>query len=232
MSVKLQQAIQAARAGDAKNAQFLLAQDIEENPENPHSWFLLSLLVDDPEQKKAYLDNVLALDPDHEKAKAQRAALTETAVTEEPAADQAETVAAVALSSGSSDLVAQDAGETLPDWMAGDIPPALDEEATVDEETAVTEETTNVPDWLQESVGDDWGEEKTETEKKTEAETEAETETETETEKPTAVKPAPKTPEKQKSGNEKTLDYLMIGLIVIAVIIFLVLAYMIYTTML
>ena len=80
MSDKLQQAIQATRAGDKKNAQFLLTQAIQEDPDNPQSWYLLSLLVDDKEKKQSYLTKVLDLDPDHAKAHQQLVTLTETAV--------------------------------------------------------------------------------------------------------------------------------------------------------
>ncbi|MCZ7668203.1 MAG: hypothetical protein M5U34_13980 [Chloroflexi bacterium] len=163
MSDKLQLAIQATRAGDKKNAQYLLTQAIQEEPDDPQSWFLLSLLVDDKTKKETYLTKVVALDPDHEKAHNELAALTKTAViysqpekTEIQKQEPMLEPSPVALSSDSPDLVAQDAGETLPDWMSDDLPPTPDNAAEIDETTIVAETQEAFPDWLQTPVEEDW----------------------------------------------------------------------------
>ena len=71
MSEKLQQAIAATRAGDKREAQQLLADLLEENPNDEHAWFLLGNLVDSPEKRKAYLGQALAINPQNAKAKQQ-----------------------------------------------------------------------------------------------------------------------------------------------------------------
>ncbi len=240
MSEKLQQAIQATRVGDKKNAQFLLTQAIQEDPDNPQSWYLLSLLVDDKEKKQTYLMKVIELDPDHAKAHEQLVAITETAVREpEPVAEERgiediePEVAAVVLSSGSSALETQDEGKTLPDWMADDLPPTEDEDQGLWVETAVGDvvvEEEVVPDWLDGSLDEDWdGEEKTAVDetvpdepkdKQPEAKAVA-------GKKETAVKE--KKPAKPKASSEANLNYILIALIVVAIIIFLIMAYMIFT---
>ncbi|MEZ4511270.1 MAG: hypothetical protein R3C62_05300 [Chloroflexota bacterium] len=69
MNVKLQQAIGAARAGESQKAQVLLAQILKEDTQNVHAWFLLSHLVESKEKKVAFLQKVLDLDPNHQKAR-------------------------------------------------------------------------------------------------------------------------------------------------------------------
>lgn len=235
MSDKLQQAIQATRAGDTKNAQFLLTQAIQEDPDNPQSWYLLSLLVDDEEKKQTYLSKVIELDPDHTKAHEQLVAISETAVPEIKSSEEPTPEATtVVLSSGSSDLEAQDEGETLPDWMADDLPPTEDKnEETVIETVAIVEEEI-VPDWLDGDLDEDWsGEDKAAEDETVPDETE-EKEDEQPEEKTVAEKKEITTKEKKpskekKAKSEKQLNYMLIGLIVIAIIIFFIMAYMIFT---
>lgn len=76
MNPKLQQAMSAAREGRSKEAQVLLTQILSQDPEEAQAWFLLSHMVDSEQKQIAYLQKVLALDPQHEKA-AQRLALLE-----------------------------------------------------------------------------------------------------------------------------------------------------------
>ena len=233
MSDKLQQAIQATRAGDKKNAQFLLTQAIQEDPDNPQPWYLLSLLVDDKGKKQCYLTKVLDLDPDHAKAHQQLVTLTETAVLAPELVAEEETqpeTAPVILSSGSSDLEAQDAGDTLPDWMADDLPDMLDDTQEPAAETAVVEEP--VPDWLEDSIAEDWDKEETavdETVSEKAKEDQLSQETAAEKKKDVTVKE--KKPAKPQKSSEANLNYLLIGLVVIAVIVFIIFAYMIFTAL-
>ena len=81
MKQKLQQAIIAARSGQTTEAQILLTQAIQDDPNDANSWFLLSTLVDSDQKKTAYLSKVLTLDANHVKAKEQLARLTDS---EEP----------------------------------------------------------------------------------------------------------------------------------------------------
>jgi hypothetical protein len=242
MSDKLQQAIQATRAGDTKNAQFLLTQAIQEDPNNPQSWYLLSLLVDDKEKKQTYLTKVIEIDPDHTRAHEQLVAITETAVPdilEEPELIEVEKAfepeVVVVLSSDSPDLEAQDEGETLPDWMSDDLPLAEDEAEGAAVETAVAEadtaaEQAEIPDWLEGSLDEDWGGEKeTEAAEDISGETAIEVKPE-EKEEPKEAAAKEKEPEKaKKEASEKQLNYILTGLIIVAIIIFIIMAYMIFT---
>lgn len=235
MSDKLQQAIQATRAGDTKNAQFLLTQAIQEDPNDPQSWYLLSLLVDDKEKKQAYLEKVIELDPDHAKAHEQLVTISETVVPEIESIEEPQSeAAAVVLSSDSPDLEAQDEGETLPDWMADDLPPTEDKaEETVVETAAIVEEEV-VPDWLEGDLDEDWdGEEKTGVDE-TVPEASEDQEDEQPEEKPgeesKEITAKDKKPAKEKKAmSEKQLNYTLIALVIVAVIIFFIMAYMIFT---
>lgn len=240
MSDKLNLAIQATRAGDKKNAQYLLTQAIQEDPDDPQSWFLLSLLVDDRAKKETYLTKVVALDPDHEKAHNELAALTKTAVMHsqpEPVEVYqdvpAEEPTTVAISSGSADLVAQDAGATLPDWMADDLPPASESVTEIIETTTVAEAKEAFPDWLQTPVEDDWDQVETVEEKAASVDVATKDVQDDSKEVVSDKKEVAKKEKKPaaKTASEKNLNYLLIGLVIIAVIIFIVLAYLIFTMM-
>lgn len=242
MSDKLQQAIQATRAGDTKSAQFLLTQAIQEDPNNPQSWYLLSLLVGDKEKKQAYLTKVIELDPDHAKAHEQLIAITEMAVPDTPeqeaVVEEIELEAApVILSSDSPDLEAQDEGETMPDWMADDLPPADEETEELMVETAVgattiAAEEEYIPDWLEGSLDDDWSSEAETAVDETVPEEETEQSEEKTEEEPKEVTAKEKKPTKaKKETSEKQLNYLLIGLVIIAIIVFIIMAYMIFNMM-
>lgn len=236
MSDKLQQAIQATRVGDKKNAQFLLTQAIQEDPANPQSWYLLSLLVDDKEKKQTYLTKVLNIDPDHEKAHQQLVAVTDMAVLAPETSDDeiSEPETPVIISSGSSDLEAQDAGDTLPDWMADDLPDLSDDTKEVEVETAVVTEETTLPDWLEDTVADDWDQEETAVAEivVTEPdEKENKQPTEKVPEKKKQVVAPKKKPAQPQKSSESNLNAMLIALIVIAILVFLMMAYMIFTTM-
>lgn len=234
MSDKLQQAIQATRVGDKKNAQFLLTQAIQDEPDNPQSWYLLSLLVDDETKQQAYLTKVLDLDPDHIKAHEKLVAITETAVPKPKIIELEEAateMAPVILSSNSGDLEAQDEGKTLPDWMADDLPDISDDTTSEVTETAVVAEKEPVPDWLQDSVEDNWDEDETKTAVADDVSTETTTIEDKKPQEKKAVAVKETKPAKPKKSSEANLNYMLIGLVVFAVIIFLILAYLIITMM-
>jgi hypothetical protein len=65
MDLKLQQALAATRAGSPETAQIYLAELIQEKPDEPDAWFLLSYLVDSSDRQARYLQQVLALDANH-----------------------------------------------------------------------------------------------------------------------------------------------------------------------
>jgi hypothetical protein len=68
MTATLKEAIAAVRAGDLENAQLLVAEVIQLNPDDPQAWYLMSQLVDSPARRAAYLNKTLELDPSHERA--------------------------------------------------------------------------------------------------------------------------------------------------------------------
>lgn len=71
----LQQSIQAARQGDREGAKKLLSSAVRQDPRNPRAWYLLSQVVDQPDQVKFCLNKVLEIDPQHPKAQQKLAAL-------------------------------------------------------------------------------------------------------------------------------------------------------------
>lgn len=71
MTATLKEAIAAVRAGDIEDAQLLVADIIESNPDDPQAWYLMSQIVDSPARRAAYLHKTLELDPSHERARAE-----------------------------------------------------------------------------------------------------------------------------------------------------------------
>ncbi len=86
MNEQFQQAVVASRAGQIKEAQFLLAQSLQDEPDNADAWLLLSQLVDSKEKQEAYLAKAVALDPDHALANEYQATLDEDVDAITPAA--------------------------------------------------------------------------------------------------------------------------------------------------
>lgn len=158
MSQKLQQAIVATRAGQTKEAQFLLTETLEENPEEVQAWYLLSMLVDSPSKQIAYLQKTVALDPSHVKAQSRLQQLleTETAAAtpatgmEEaptPIDDELDILDEVASPSAPAPIVDSLLTEddeddlepaTIPDWLRD----PFDEMDVVDEQATVVSERT------------------------------------------------------------------------------------------
>ncbi len=66
----VREGIAAARAGDVEAARRLLRRATELDETNVDAWLWRSTLTDNLADKKAYLEQVLALDPEHEEARA------------------------------------------------------------------------------------------------------------------------------------------------------------------
>ncbi|MBS1251326.1 MAG: hypothetical protein MAG451_00358 [Anaerolineales bacterium] len=64
-----QQAIAAAQVGDDGEAEELLHQATEMDPDNAEAWLWLARVVDDLEEKQTYFQRVLVLEPYHDRAK-------------------------------------------------------------------------------------------------------------------------------------------------------------------
>ncbi len=153
MSQKLKQAIAATRAGQTKDAQILLTQVLQENPDNTQAWYLLSLLVDSPTKKQAYLNKVIALEPTHEKAQQALAQLQQKVetVVEETAVPTPIPVMPTADEEPFFDTDEDE--ESIPDWLA-EIQPAAPETATFSEADPSSPE--EIPDWLKGTMENGW----------------------------------------------------------------------------
>ena len=140
MDNKLKDAIAAVRSGDTYKAQEQLTTLLAENPEEPQGWYLLSLLVDSPQKQAAYLSKTLALDPQHQKAQEQLAALQQAgtlAPTATFAMEPAEPM----------DVLAQSETDTLPSWLEEEGGTVVKAQPVADmTDTAVP--TDDLPDWL------------------------------------------------------------------------------------
>lgn len=258
MNQKLQQAIAATRAGQKREAQLLLTQVLQEEPQEVHAWYLLGLLVESPHKQRAYLGKVLALDPDHEKAR-QHLARLETAAPPidlevetlekeiQTDAGEVEPAPAPLQRSADSDFMVQERGDTLPDWLADDADHlSLDQVELAETSPGATLDVLDngdVPDWLQEAGDESWIE-ADETGQVLEAEEPEQPDlVPVQSELPPAagepeVKPAkaPATPatrpdsgRDQQRRQEARLTRLLIGLIAVAVIVFILLLYVAMT---
>lgn len=69
MSDVLQEGIAAARAGNRAEARTLLMRVVEADERNEQAWLWLAGVVDDPEDMRTCLHNVLELNPNHEQAR-------------------------------------------------------------------------------------------------------------------------------------------------------------------
>jgi len=74
-TLRLRQAIAAARADKKPAARILADRIIRDEPSNSHALFLLGMLADTDEERIDYLNRVLAVDPEHELATKQLAQL-------------------------------------------------------------------------------------------------------------------------------------------------------------
>lgn len=75
----LERAIQALRTGDRETARALLHELTQAQPLRPEGWLWLAAAQDDPIQKRVCLKQVLALDPDNQRAVAGLRALEQQA---------------------------------------------------------------------------------------------------------------------------------------------------------
>jgi hypothetical protein len=157
MSQKVKQAIAATRAGKSKEAQVLLTQVLQENPDNTQAWYLLSLLVDSSSKKQAYLNKVVALDPNHEKA---QQALASLQVVEEIETSGEETAVSpppsLPIEEDAAPAIEVDA-ESLPDWLKETQPvqvaESAEQEILPEAEPSSDEE---IPDWLKGTMEESW----------------------------------------------------------------------------
>ena len=142
MDEKLKDAIAAVRVGDKATAQRQLTALLDEDPQQDQGWYLLSLLVDSPQKQATYLSKTLALNPAHEKAKEQLAALQATS-------ELTPTTTIHSASKQPMDVLEQSDTDKLPDWLIeqqGDSITAVPVEEM--QKTAVSNE--ELPDWLRE----------------------------------------------------------------------------------
>lgn len=92
IKLMLQQAISAAKDGDVDTALDLVKDVLDSDEENVQAWLLLARLSSNIDEKRVALSNVIALDPDNERAQKMFAKLEEQ-VTQSP--DQVEIIPGV-----------------------------------------------------------------------------------------------------------------------------------------
>jgi hypothetical protein len=68
LKTPLSQAVAAIKAKDFPAARKILAAILKQNPKNEQAWLFLTLCVDDPQQKRDCLQQVLAINPHNEHA--------------------------------------------------------------------------------------------------------------------------------------------------------------------
>lgn len=217
----LAQAKEAIESGDHKKAQITLANLLKSEPRNVEAWTLLSDIAPSAAQKKKFLLRASRIDPQHAQV-VQRMA-------DEVADVSDETVAELPVSSVPLDFVAQAEGNTIPSWLADQdetatrVTPALAEPEVV--------EPIDTPTWLKDTPDQDWMEKELPSSGEVmwsakNGEQPEETTSVKETTMPAVapIKPATsaKPVAKTSGGNEQ---YVMWGLIALAVIVFLLLIY-------
>ena len=144
MTATLQEAIAAVRDDDTERAQLLAAEVIQDNPDDAHAWYLLSQLVDSDARRAAYLRKTLALDPAHERARAEFAAL--------PAEASAVLGAPVVVAAPEVDVAVAVAAETAAaETAAAEVlatEAVVTEAVVMEPEAWPAAEPAGVPDWL------------------------------------------------------------------------------------
>jgi hypothetical protein len=124
MTATLQDAMTAVRGGEIERAQLLTAEVIRDNPNDPNAWYLLSQLVDSDARRAAYLGKAVALDPGHERARAELAAMP-TAVTAsldvplpaEPTAEPSPVAIAADAVAVEAAATSGPASDDVPEWL-------------------------------------------------------------------------------------------------------------------
>lgn len=255
MNEKLQQAISAARNGQKTEAQLLLTEVLQDDPNETQAWFLLSTLVDSKQKKAAYLGKVLTLEPNHEMAHAmldrlqeevELAPEAEMEVEPEGLFDESVVEAAaefdefageaeptpVVVSANTADFLAQEKGDTLPDWLIEEdgLEFTAEQEPVLEAEDAEDKaaDESEIPDWLQDEVPDSWADEEKD------AVATAVTSEESSPEKvESALTPKPKSIASDNlQRQQKFLSAVLYALVVTAVVIFLILIYLAWNTFL
>ena len=150
MSEKLQEAIAATRAGQKREAQFLLTELLQENPNDEYAWFLLGNLVDSPEKRMAYLGKALTINPDNEKARQQLYQVQRQTIASESDAEPIR----VMVKEDEETAVVEDMAE-IPDWLTEEevtdddiletIDTILDEEEAAEADTKAKETAVATP---------------------------------------------------------------------------------------
>lgn len=180
---ELEQALAAVEAGNSQQAFALLARLIKQEPNHVAAWYTLSTLVDDEKKEATFLKKVVALEPNHEAARQRLAVLS----GDVPAEDSFPTPSPTPVPA--ADFDSQAAGDTIPDWLregddeqmapagdASDATPAEMDASGADasgadgSEVVVSEadasgadasgaDASELPGWLQDESETEWGEE-------------------------------------------------------------------------
>ena len=224
MNEQFQQAVVASRAGQIKEAQFLLTQSLQDEPENADAWLLLSQLVDSEEKKQTYLAKAVVLDPDHELANEYHATPDEDAVipvVAEELDDMADLEAILDADVDESFPDLDDVDADMDDWLAAAV--AADSTADEDEmESLDVVESIDFAELMEES--DDEMVAETAVIPTADAPIVQEGKEEVDKEKEETAVIDPKTAKRQKDA--ANLNYMIYGLMVIGILIVLYMAYL------
>lgn len=85
----LQEGIRAAKGGQVEKARQILKRVIEQEPHNEVAWLWLSGVIETDEQRMTCLENVLAINPDHQAAQRGLQALRQKAMMIKPLPEEA-----------------------------------------------------------------------------------------------------------------------------------------------
>jgi len=117
MTATLQEAIAAARGGDMEQAVLLAAEVAQEHPNDANAWYLLSQLVDSDARRAAYLSKTLAVDPGHQRARAEWAALPADLMETLVVDDVAIMPEPAGMAGAEEDLGPAAASSGVPEWL-------------------------------------------------------------------------------------------------------------------
>ena len=137
--------VQLLKMGDTATALPLLAKILKSDPSFVQAWYLLGMTIDDKEKKRRAFNQVLKLDPTHEKAKIQLEWLeTDSAPHQEIKPES------IPETASSPDKLPTDDFK-LPDWMQGSSfdPSDYSSDAGIGAQPVYENTDAEIPDWAQ-----------------------------------------------------------------------------------
>jgi len=87
----IRQAVEAIKQGNKSNARTLLEPIVKNDSNNEEAWFLLAHVAQTPEQARTYLERVISINPNNERAKQQLQKLHTISPNKQPVAQTVRT---------------------------------------------------------------------------------------------------------------------------------------------